>query len=301
MNGIACWQRIEGGPAGSGHREGPGPSPLPSIMPSRERQCMASPQLEDGYTRIANEILLALCFMNLSPYESRLLNCVIRQTYGWRKKTDWIALSQFSKKTGLDRRLAHRALNGLMEKGMVVICRDDKKHPRYGFQKDYDKWRLSPLQRNGLREEVEKERERRKKKSISTDDRVSSPEIPTKETLTEYTVKKKEERELEEREPSPSLVLPSPLTHESPETPSSKDKRETPFSGLRCLISNTDAFREELRNRGYRLSGSNFTMLCERLAKLADEKGNISDADIERVVVKEIIRMPYKAGRPLRT
>ena len=62
---------------------------------------MASPQLEDGYTQISNELLEALCWMNLSPYEWRVLLWILRKTYGWKKKTDWISLSQFSKETGL--------------------------------------------------------------------------------------------------------------------------------------------------------------------------------------------------------
>jgi len=33
---------------------------------------MASPQKENGFTPIANEIIEALCKVNLSPYESRI-------------------------------------------------------------------------------------------------------------------------------------------------------------------------------------------------------------------------------------
>ena len=47
---------------------------------------MANPQLEDGYTKIANEILEALAGINLSPYEGRALFFLIRKTYGWKKK-----------------------------------------------------------------------------------------------------------------------------------------------------------------------------------------------------------------------
>ncbi len=34
---------------------------------------MARPQKENGFTPIANEILVALCKVNLSPYESRIV------------------------------------------------------------------------------------------------------------------------------------------------------------------------------------------------------------------------------------
>ena len=145
---------------------------------------MPSPQMEDGFTPIPNEILEALCKVNLSPYESRVLWFLLRKTYGWKKKSDRIALSQFSKGLGLDRRLVHRALKKLStEKKMIVISRDDKNRPTYGFQKDYSKWRMSS----------------RKMTVIGTDDGVSSTEMMgvssvemnTKETITKETIQKK--------------------------------------------------------------------------------------------------------------
>ena len=129
---------------------------------------MASPQLEDGFTSIANEIIEALMKINLSPYESRVLWFIIRKTYGFNKKTDWISLSQFAKGTYLDRRLVHRALKKLSSKKMIVIYRDDKFRIRYGFQKDYTRWSVSSLQMTSV---------------ISIDDQVSSLQMTTKETI----------------------------------------------------------------------------------------------------------------------
>ena len=54
---------------------------------------MANPQLENGYTKVANEILDALVKIRLSPNESRLLWFIIHKTYGWHKKTDRISIS----------------------------------------------------------------------------------------------------------------------------------------------------------------------------------------------------------------
>ena len=117
--------------------------------------------------------------VNLSPYESRVLWFIFRKTYGWKKKTDRIALSQFAKALFLDRRLVHRALKKLSSKKMIVIYKDDKNSISYGFQKNYELWKLSS----------------KKMTVISRDDllsskkmmRVSSIEIPTKETNTKET------------------------------------------------------------------------------------------------------------------
>ena len=85
----------------------------------KQRGSAASPQAEDGFIRIASEIVDALCKVNLSAYESRVLWFILRKTYGWQKKTDWISLSQFSKGTGLDKRHVHRTLKRLQEREIV--------------------------------------------------------------------------------------------------------------------------------------------------------------------------------------
>lgn len=95
--------------------------------------------MTDNYTPIFNEVLEALCKINLSPYETRVLFCIWRKTYGFidpitklRKKYDWLAGSQISQMTKLDRRYVSRALKGLKNKN--VISRDDKKT---GFSKQF--------------------------------------------------------------------------------------------------------------------------------------------------------------------
>jgi phage replication O-like protein O len=144
---------------------------------------MASPQAENGHIDIAHEIAEALMRVNLSAYESRVLWFIFRKTYGYKKTSDWLSLSQFSKSTGLDRRLVHRAIKKLDEKKMLVIQRDDSQRPKYGFQKNYQEWKLSSKEMT----------------VIYTDDgvsskemtKVSSKEIPTKENLQKKTIQKK--------------------------------------------------------------------------------------------------------------
>jgi phage replication O-like protein O len=58
---------------------------------------MASPQLENGYTKIANELLDVLMrhpeVMKGSLFQ--VIAVVWRKTYGWDKKEDSISISQF--------------------------------------------------------------------------------------------------------------------------------------------------------------------------------------------------------------
>ncbi len=153
-----------------------------SIEAKYRFKLMATPQLKNGYVRIANEIIEALCRVNLYPYESRVLWFILRKTYGWQKKMDWIALSQFSKNLGLDRRHVHRTLKGLLAKNMLVANSDDTNHVSYGFQKDYSKWRVSPRKMTVTRRDD----------SVSPKEVIglSPKEVPTKDSITKDTITK---------------------------------------------------------------------------------------------------------------
>jgi phage replication O-like protein O len=145
---------------------------------------VANPQAEDGHIDIANEIAEALMKINLSAYESRVLWFLFRKTYGWKKKTDRIALSQFAKDIDLDRRLIHRAIKGLSSKKMIVIYKDDTFNVSYGFQKDYDKWIPSSKKMTVInRDDALSSKEMMK---------LSSKEIPTKDTIQKTLIQKKE-------------------------------------------------------------------------------------------------------------
>jgi len=161
---------------------------------------MANPQIENGFTPIANEIMEQLARVNLSPYESSLLWFLLRRTYGWKKKSDWISLSQFSRGVVLDRRLVHRTLKRMEKKGIIAVDRGDTNHPRYGFVKDSSAWN-TPV-RNVIRtddESVIRGDDKKTESVIRTDDGVSSVEMmkvssvqtPTKENNKINTTKDK--------------------------------------------------------------------------------------------------------------
>lgn len=102
---------------------------------------MANPQLEDGkWMQFSNEILEALLRTSLPDSEWRVLWAVIRKTWGWKKKSDHIPVSQIAALTGIPDRVVSKALASLKAKKM--ISRD----PYSGltmFLKDFDSWGLS--------------------------------------------------------------------------------------------------------------------------------------------------------------
>ena len=96
---------------------------------------MASPQKENGYTAIANEIVEHLCFAGITGSEYRILLFVLRKTYGFQKKKDRISFTQFQKGTGMNRAHAIRTINSLVHKGILV-----KDNNSYSFNKNWEDW-----------------------------------------------------------------------------------------------------------------------------------------------------------------
>jgi phage replication O-like protein O len=98
---------------------------------------MANPQTENGHTDIANELLEAIIQISLSDYEHRVYWAIIRRTYGWKKKMDWINNFQISEATGILPCHISRTLKKLLEKNIVL--KDGK---QFGINKDYDTWNV---------------------------------------------------------------------------------------------------------------------------------------------------------------
>ena len=101
---------------------------------------MASPQKENGFTAIANEILERLVNTPLLGAEFQVIWCIIRKTYGYQKKQDVISLSQFQRATGVSRPTIVKTIKNLVTRKMIVkvYLPDDK--IAFSFNKDYDKW-----------------------------------------------------------------------------------------------------------------------------------------------------------------
>lgn len=76
-----------------------------------------------NFTQVPNKIIEALMKINLPAYEGRLIQAIIRKTYGYHKSKDKISYSQFEELTGIGRRHIGRAINSLEEKNLIRIDR----------------------------------------------------------------------------------------------------------------------------------------------------------------------------------
>lgn len=102
---------------------------------------MANPQLENGYIKIANEIMDALIRTRIPGEARQILDVILRKTYGWHKKEDKISRSQFIETTGISERSVIRGLHKLLAMNLITARKDEKNHLIYSFQKDYEKWK----------------------------------------------------------------------------------------------------------------------------------------------------------------
>jgi phage replication O-like protein O len=103
-----------------------------------------SPQLEDGFTRIANELFEAMILKAPCRIPSMFLifMAVMRDTYGFGRKKAEISTERFKKLTGIDKRQnIYKAVKEAVEANLIcVIGSDYKKNPTYSIQKHYSKW-----------------------------------------------------------------------------------------------------------------------------------------------------------------
>lgn len=105
----------------------------------------ASPQTENGYTMLANELYDALIHYRIPGEQRQVLDFIIRKTYGFRKKVDAIPLGQFVKATGIQKPHVVRALNSLFAKKIITIAKKGNDGvSTYGFNKDYTQWKALP-------------------------------------------------------------------------------------------------------------------------------------------------------------
>jgi len=126
---------------------------------------MASPQTENGFTKLANELLDQLCRLHLSGNEWCFVHALIRKTYGYNKKEDWITNSQIANVTGMHRVRVSEAKSKLLEKGIVV-----EKSNKISLVKDYEKWKVVTEKRNTVTEK----RNKVLRKSVPTKERKTS-------------------------------------------------------------------------------------------------------------------------------
>jgi phage replication O-like protein O len=99
-------------------------------------------QLENGYTRIANEILDVLAKTSLNGTQRRVLDVVFRQTYGYHRKEHNLSLTFIAKATGIHKKQIQRELSALIERNIIIVDREAtfSNSRVLRFNKNYTEW-----------------------------------------------------------------------------------------------------------------------------------------------------------------
>lgn len=98
------------------------------------------PQVEDGYTRVANDLLEQIMEASFTLREMRVVMAVMRLTYGWNRKQARVTAGLLSKLTGMPEAIASKTLSGLITK--QVILRHGGSRSPVSLNKHADKWDL---------------------------------------------------------------------------------------------------------------------------------------------------------------
>lgn len=94
--------------------------------------------LDDGYTRIANELLEAFYSSNFTERQFKIVMFVMRKTYGFNKKLDYITNTQIADAIGVHHTHVCKSKIDLIDRNILIL--DGKK---IGINKNLSDWVLA--------------------------------------------------------------------------------------------------------------------------------------------------------------
>ena len=103
---------------------------------------MASPQKENGYTSIANELLEQLYRRRFSASQLKILLLVIRFTYGFNRRTATLSNTFIAAGTGMHEITVSKEVGTLLRDNVLKLYKKPSFHSSriIGINKDYESW-----------------------------------------------------------------------------------------------------------------------------------------------------------------
>lgn len=105
-------------------------------------------QLENGYTKIANEILDHIARTKLNGSQFRIVMAIFRYTYGFNRKEHPMSIGFLAEATDMNRRQVQRELTTLIDAGIIKIVKEStfSSPAVLSFNKYFDQWCLNRQQ-----------------------------------------------------------------------------------------------------------------------------------------------------------
>lgn len=88
---------------------------------ARRKEGVVIADTDNGFTRIANDIMDRIYMLDISASAFRVLNAIIRQTYGFQKSTERFTNSYLQTMTGLGATSVKDALNMLADRRIITV------------------------------------------------------------------------------------------------------------------------------------------------------------------------------------
>ena len=106
---------------------------------------MENPQLENGFMRIANEIVDELFKLPLNSTDQKVIWCVLRYTFGFNSKSHRLSASFIAQWSNCDLRSVKRALRKLQENKIIICMNSEKKGvtAELMFNKNVRQWLIT--------------------------------------------------------------------------------------------------------------------------------------------------------------
>ena len=103
---------------------------------------MASPQKENGYTSISNELLEQIYRRRFSASQLKILLLVIRFTYGFNRKTATLSNTFIAAGTGMHEITVSKEVGTLLRDNVLKLYKKPSFHNSriIGINKDYESW-----------------------------------------------------------------------------------------------------------------------------------------------------------------
>ena len=103
---------------------------------------MASPQLKNGYTPIANELFEAIIRAKLNGTQYAIVLAVIRATYGYHLTSKTLGVAFFKVHTGRNRRQLAKEIEELISMNVLIVKAKHSfgKSRELMLNKDYESW-----------------------------------------------------------------------------------------------------------------------------------------------------------------
>jgi len=169
---------------------------------------MAQPQLENGYIRLANDIHEQIMVSYFTERQYRILEFIIRLSYGCQKKEAYIPKQSEFEMVGVGAGHIKNQLD-LLIRDKVITREGDL----YSINKDYDQWRVSRAKPYDPAKLTDLVRINLKKSYLIGNERLPKGEAEVTEKGTSSTLYKKHIKNNIKKDDDPSKFLTGKYGH----------------------------------------------------------------------------------------